>query len=93
MNIRRSAAAIATSAVLGLVGATALAQPASASTTATVTAAAAAAAPTSLHTQPRTPVIATEWAAAWNSGNPQRLADLFVANGARYTDHDFNQTF
>ncbi|MBS2532412.1 hypothetical protein KGQ20_06460 [Catenulispora sp. NF23] len=26
----------------------------------------------------RLPAVAVDWAAAWNSKNPQRLADLFV---------------
>jgi hypothetical protein len=38
------------------------------------------------------PAVAVDWAAAWNSGDPQRLADLFVADGARYTDHAFDVT-
>ncbi|WP_194892881.1 nuclear transport factor 2 family protein [Catenulispora pinisilvae] len=37
----------------------------------------------------RLPVIAVDWSAAWNSKDPQRLADLFVQHGARYTDHAF----
>ena len=39
--------------------------------------------------QRRLPAVAVEWSAAWNSGDPKRLAALFVESGARYTDHAF----
>ncbi|MCX4905515.1 nuclear transport factor 2 family protein [Streptomyces sp. NBC_00878] len=35
------------------------------------------------------PAIVVAWGAAWNAEDPQRLADLYVENGARYTDHAF----
>ena len=37
----------------------------------------------------RLPAVAVDWAAAWNGKDTQRLADLFVQHGARYTDHAF----
>ncbi|MFI7001550.1 nuclear transport factor 2 family protein [Nocardia sp. NPDC050175] len=39
-----------------------------------------------------TPAVAATWEAAWKDNDPQRLAALFTADGARYTDHAFHRT-
>ncbi|MFI5783463.1 nuclear transport factor 2 family protein [Nocardia sp. NPDC051570] len=39
------------------------------------------------------PAIATDWEAAWNNSDPQRLAALFTTDDSRYTDHAFDRTY
>lgn len=86
--VQRLIVTTATTAALAVAGITATA---TVPTTMTVTAAAASTAADDGHPN-RLPRIATEWAQAWNSGNPQLLAGLFTAD-ARYTDHAFGATF
>jgi len=43
----------------------------------------------SAHPAPRTPEIVEDWAAAWNSSEPQAMADLFTTDGT-YTDLALN---
>ncbi|WP_328606626.1 nuclear transport factor 2 family protein [Amycolatopsis sp. NBC_00345] len=39
-----------------------------------------------------TPEIAAKWDAAWNNADPKAVSELFVKDGARYTDHAFQKT-
>jgi steroid delta-isomerase-like uncharacterized protein len=85
-TVRRTVATLAlTAAAFGLVTGPALADP-------PPTSAPAVAAAVDRTAEQRLPRIATEWADAWNSGDPRRLADLF-AEDARYTDHAFDAVF
>ncbi|WP_328605709.1 nuclear transport factor 2 family protein [Amycolatopsis sp. NBC_00345] len=60
----------------------------------TVAQPAAAAAEAANHApKPHLTPLAVKWAAGWNSSNPQDLANLFVKDGSRYTDHAYNETF
>jgi steroid delta-isomerase-like uncharacterized protein len=43
----------------------------------------------SAHPAPRTPEIVQDWAAAWNTSDPQAMADLFTPDGT-YTDLALN---
>jgi hypothetical protein len=92
INIRRSVVTATVAAVLGIAGVIGLAAPSSAQPVSTARSVAVAE-PASQHWGQRLPSIAVNWAAAWNSGYPQRLAALFVNDGARYTDHAFDVTF
>jgi ketosteroid isomerase-like protein len=51
--------------------------------------AAPAASAASAQAAPRTPEIVEDWAAAWNSGDPQAMANLFTPDGT-YTDLALN---
>lgn len=84
-------AAVIAGAGVGITSASALAAP-TVSTAAPATPQTGVDAQTRHDSENRLPRTVMEWEAAWNGGDPQQLAALFVRD-ARYTDHAFGATF